>query len=248
MDTAPHLSCEDNFRLHLDGLFAAVQKTLHHEVWGWWGSILELRPMPEREWEIVRQRNQQTGFCHFDIKAERLSCILRITWERYPNGQYMVQVIDNEAGFEVWNRSPTIIPPEIEIEPGTYVWRMGNLRGNVLTFTENQLTLACVCQDGLISWERRGRYQMVGRRLHLTSIEERELEWTPDGRVFSAWRKVPDKVCPIKKLSETEFELCLYNEYRHFQCVPLLRGDKGYFLHESQVALGRVVPPRLWLA
>lgn len=248
MDSALSQSFEGRLRLCMDGLFEAVRAAFHPMAEYWWGDVAALVPLPAMGWEIARRRKEEKGFCHFELLAMRWKGILKVAWERYPNGQYVVQVVDDEDGFEIWNRCPSIIPPEIEIMPGTYVWCCDNTRGNVLAFTGNRLTIACVCQDGLITWERRCRYQMVGRRMHLTQIEERELEETPEGRAFSTWRKVPDKECAIKKHSETEIELNLYAGYRRFKLAPLVRGAKGYFLHESQVESGRVVPPRLWQA
>jgi len=210
------------------------------------GKIQDMGGLFGRKWDISKERGKETGSAFFRIESEKYTGIARIVWERYPNGQRFAQVIEDADGFELYNRSPSIVPPEIEITPGAYAWHLGRHRGNVLTITERELSIACVDRGGFITWERTGRYQMVGRKLHMVDILERNREPGKRGYVFTEWQQAPDTVHPVKKNSETEFELLLAGGRRPFTRARLVRSAKGYAYSNGQRMPGRVVPPKGW--
>ena len=168
------------------------------------GKIQDMGGQFGRKWNISKERGKETGSAFFKIESEKYTGIARVL-ERYPNGQRFAQVIEDADAFELYNCSPSIIPPDIEIAPGAYAWYLGSHRGNVPTFTERELSIACLDRGGFITWERTGHSQMVGRKLYMVDIMERDIESGKRGYVFTEWQQSPDTVHPVKKNSETGF-------------------------------------------
>ncbi len=221
----------DDLQKKRDEIFASVKwSILYGELDRWFGKILELEPLPLAQWVISQEKSKPTGIAWFKIESEKHKGDIRVEWEQYRNGAYSIQVIDNADGFEIFNRSPSIIPPDIEIDPGTYVCRYGAFRCHVMTFNSNQWTLDYVDSKGFIHWEHRARFQMVGKRLNVIAAEERSRVKVLHGYAVTDWKKSRDTYYRIKKVSETELEFMMGEMRKMFirELRPRVKGTTGY--------------------
>ncbi len=213
------------------GIFAAVKESVLYGGFSpWFGKIEDLQPLPDRPWNISKQRATVTGSFWFSLRSEKHKGDILVHWEQYRNGEYVPQVMDDGGGFEIVNRTPPILPPDIEIGPGTYAWRAGTFRGIILTIGEGTLTLDYVDRHGFIIWEQRSRFQMVGKRLHLIGLESRSRERVFHGYTFAPWKKMPEWSMRIKKNSDTEFEIIRNSHRLRFvrETKGPLKGWRGY--------------------
>jgi len=230
------------FQEKRDGIYESVKKSiLGFDFSPWFGAITKLEPVPSDPWEITKVKAKITGMAFFSMQSEKYQGMVRISWERYPNGAYFAQVIDDADGFELFNRVPSIYPPEIEMEPGTYRWRTGTFRGMVLTLTETDMALDYVDSAGFILWEQQFRYQMVGKQIHAIKPLKRFREKTLCGYAFGAWRQLPDLGYRLRKISESEFEIIVQGKRRRFIRESLVKGSRSYAYKTGERIKGRIL-------
>ncbi len=232
------------FREKLDRIYLSVRNHLLFDLGADIGKIEEVKPYPLGRWEITKERKKETGSAFFTLTAEKFQGVARVTWERYPNGEYIPQVIDDAEGFELWNPTPSIIPPDIEIAPGTYACLRGIYRGTIMTFTESDFTTYLVDKDGFINFERKARYQMVGKIMSLFDYSVRKRNRGTHSYDFTAWKNQGEFIYRIKKHSETEFEIKTQSARRRFVRVPLVLGMKGLAYKTREQVRGRIVLPK----
>ena len=232
----------DDLQKKRDGLYASVKNSILYGGLGpWFGTISELEPLPSGEWEISKQKSKTTGVAWFTMDSEKYKGDIRVEWEQYRNGDYFIQVIDDADGFELFNRNPSIIPPDIEIEPGIYICRYGALRCQIMTFSANQWTQDYVNAKGFICWERKGRFQMVGKRLNIIAVEERSRVKVQHGYAVTDWKEIPDGYFQIKKNSNFELEFKMGEKRKKFirELQPRAKGSSGYAYEMGERIKGR---------
>lgn len=232
------------FQEKLDGIYLSVRKNLLFDLGADIGKIVEVEPYPLGRWEITKERKKETGSAFFTLTAAKFQGVARVSWERYPNGQYVPQVIDDAEGFELWNPTPSIIPPDIEIVPGTYACLRGKYEGTIMTFTENEYMLHLVDEDGFIHFERKARYQLVGKILYIIDSMRRKRDRGTHSCGFTAWENRGEFIYKIKQHSETEFEIKAPISHRRFVRTPLVLGMKGLAYKTREQARGRIILPK----
>jgi len=236
----PETTVSQMLRTLRDKLAGISDKLKKSFVWGSWeyekkfGDIQDedVESIPSGKWEITKVRTKTTGFADLKVKTKKYDGVIRIDWELYRNGSYRIQAISDSRGFEMFNRTPNILPPDINIEPGTYVCRASALRKIVLTITDYALTLDYVDCNGFIVEEIKAGYQLRGRRLYLNKPFTR---WWVKGChqfPYGEWIKKHETAhsYPVKKNSEVELELLIFEGPKKFlkEIRPIVKGSKGY--------------------